>query len=51
MQQVLEGLEGIVCLMDDIVVYGQDQAEHDSRLFAALTKLKGLFAALTKLKG
>ena len=49
-EQVLEGLEGIVCLMDDIVVYGQDQAEHDSRLFAALTKLKESGITLNKNK-
>lgn len=39
MQQTLEGLDGVVCLMDDVVVYGRDQAEHDERLHATLTKL------------
>ena len=39
MQNTLEGLGGVVCLMDDIVVYGQNRAEHDQRLEAVLNKL------------
>jgi len=27
---ILEGLEGVVCLMDDVLVVGKDKAEHDS---------------------
>jgi len=26
---LLEGIEGVVCMMDDILVYGKNQEEHD----------------------
>ena len=29
MSKVLEGLEGVVCLVDDVLVYGKDQEQHD----------------------
>ncbi|XP_064468028.1 uncharacterized protein LOC135378816 [Ornithodoros turicata] len=29
MLRILEGLEGTVCHMDDILIYGNDEAEHD----------------------
>ena len=32
MQQILAGLIGVICLMDDCLVYGLNQAEHDDRL-------------------
>ena len=32
MSALLEGLEGVVCQMDDVLVYGKDKAEHDARL-------------------
>ncbi|XP_022796694.1 uncharacterized protein K02A2.6-like [Stylophora pistillata] len=37
MQRILEDLPGVECQMDDIVVYGTNQAEHDERLEAILT--------------
>ena len=40
MQRVLEGLPGIECEMDDIIVHGANQAEHDNRLEAVLTRLQ-----------
>ena len=36
MNDILEGLEGLLCLIDDKLVFGKDQAEHDSRLHAVL---------------
>ena len=36
---ILGSVEGCVCLMDDIVVYGKDQNEHDSRLSVVLERL------------
>ena len=39
MQAILHGLEGVVCLMDDVLVHGSTQAEHDQRLEAVLKKL------------
>ncbi|XP_064462310.1 uncharacterized protein K02A2.6-like [Ornithodoros turicata] len=40
MLRILEGLEGTVCHMDDILIYGNDEAEHDRRLNAVLSRLK-----------
>ena len=38
---ILQGLEGVVCLIDDILVFGRDQTEHDDRLHAVLQRLLG----------
>ena len=35
MSTLLEGIDGVVCLMDDILIHGTTQDEHDSRLEAA----------------
>ena len=40
MSETLEGIEGVVCHMDDVLVYGKDQNQHDIRLEAVLRKLK-----------
>ncbi len=32
MNAILEGLEGVTCLIDDILVYGKNSKEHDERL-------------------
>ena len=37
---VLEGLEGVLCIMDDVLVFGSAKAEHDKRLFAALEQIQ-----------
>ena len=36
MNTMLVGLQGVLCLMDDVLVYVQDQEEHDQRLEAVL---------------
>ena len=40
MCKILEGLDGILCLIDDVLVYGADQAEHDARLLAELERIE-----------
>ena len=40
MSRVLEGLEGVVCQMDDVLVHGHDSSEHDGRLTAVLKCLE-----------
>ena len=40
MSQLLDGLEGVVCQMDDILVYAATQEEHDKRLYAVLQRLE-----------
>nr|XP_037275468.1 uncharacterized protein LOC119168167 [Rhipicephalus microplus] len=40
MSRILEGLEGCVNVVDDILVFGRSRSEHDSRLQAVLRKLE-----------
>ena len=40
MKKILEGLEGTVCHVDDILVFGDTQFEHDTRLEQVLKKLE-----------
>lgn len=40
MSQLLEGLDGVVCQMDDILVHAETQAQHDTRLLAVLKRLE-----------
>ena len=39
MSSLLEGLPGVVCQMDDVLIYGPDQETHDRRVHTALQKL------------
>ena len=39
MTQMLPGLDGILCLMDDVLVFGKDRTEHDERLTQVLRKV------------
>ena len=39
MSAILEGLEGVVCLIDDILVFGKDQQEHEICLHAVLKSM------------
>ena len=38
--EILNGLQGTLCLMDDILVYEKTQAEHDQRLGKALERIQ-----------
>lgn len=40
MQRNLESLPGVECQMDDIIVYGANQEDHDARLEAVLIRLQ-----------
>ena len=40
MRKLLEGLKGVVCLMDDVLVFGATNDEHDIRLVAVLERLE-----------
>ena len=40
MGQILEGLDGVLCQMDDVLVLGSNQQEHDFRLHAVLKAIK-----------
>ncbi len=39
MQKIVTGTEGVVCQMDDILIYGSDLKEHNQRLNRVLEKL------------
>jgi hypothetical protein len=40
MAEVIEGLEGVVCHIEDLPVWGRDQEEHDARLHGVLQRLE-----------
>lgn len=40
MNRILEGLDGVVCMMDDILVVGRSRVEHDTRLQEALGRIE-----------
>ena len=50
MSEILVGLPGVLCQMDDILIFGKDQAEHDARLEAALTRIEAAGATLNSQK-
>ena len=39
MSEILSGLKGIVCLLDDVLVYGETPQEHDGLLIEALKRI------------
>lgn len=38
--EVTEGLDGVVCYMDDVLGWGRSQEEHDVRLHSVLQKIE-----------
>ena len=40
MSQILSGLDGVLCHIDDVLIYGSTTEEHDTRLRAALSHLQ-----------
>lgn len=50
MGQILEGLDGVVCQMDDVLVFGSNQQMHDSRLHAVLKAIKAAGVTLNSEK-
>ena len=40
MSKILEGLDGVVCLMDDVLVIGKERNEHDLRLRLVLERVQ-----------
>ena len=39
MSQILEGIDGHITLIDDMLIYGKTQMEHNTRLRAVMKKL------------
>ena len=48
MNVVLSGLDGVLCLMDDVLVFGQDEDEHHRRLTMALQKIQSAGVTLNQ---
>ena len=40
MSKVLQGLNGVVCLVNDILVYGNTQEQRDTHLMAVLQRIR-----------
>ena len=38
--QLVDGIDGVLCHADDILVTGKDRVEHDDRLHMVLTKFR-----------
>lgn len=50
MEEILKDLSGVHVIMDDILIHGANDADHDTRLAAALTKIKKSGLKLNKEK-
>ena len=50
MSQLLSGLEGIVCQMDDVLIFGTTREQHDARLADALERICSARATLNREK-
>ena len=50
MSQILDGQEGVVCQVDDILVYGKDAAEYNRRLNQVMERLKEVGVTLNRKK-
>ena len=50
MSRTLDGLEGVLCLIDDILVFGKDECEHQERLITVLQRIKKAGITLNKEK-
>ena len=48
MSEILQGIEGVVCLIDDILIYGKTQEEHDRRLNTVLHKISAAGVTLNE---
>ena len=50
MNTILSGLPGVLCHMDDILIFGKTKEEHDMRLHCVMQKLQATGATLNRSK-
>ena len=50
MSKILEGLEGVLVLVDDVLIFAPNKEEHDRRLTAALKRIQDAGATLNRAK-
>ena len=48
MYEILSGLKGVVCLIDDVLIHGTTQEEHDENLLAVLNRIQEAGLTLNK---
>ena len=48
MEKILKGLEGVVCMMDDVLVYGKNEHQHWDRLNKVLERIQKAGVTLRK---
>ena len=48
MNDILCGLKGTLCLIDDVLIFGKTQEEHDQRLADALKRIQSAGVTLNK---
>ena len=48
--EIISGLESALCLMDDILIFGKDEKEHDKRLMIALQRIHSAGVTLNQNK-
>ena len=50
MEKLLQGLDGVVCFMDDVLIYATTEEEHDQRLRSVLDRIASAGVTLNLLK-
>ena len=50
MNEILHGLDGILCLMDDALVFGQNREEHNTQLIATIERIEAAGVTLNTKK-
>ena len=50
MNHILDGLPGVQCRIDDILIFGKNQVQHDARLFSTRNRLQTLGITLNSEK-
>ena len=50
MHEILSGLKGVICLIDDVLMHGVMQEKHDENLLAVLNRIQQAGITLNKEK-
>ena len=48
MSEILLGLDGVVCILDNVLIFGPNQEIHDMRLKAVLQRVKSAGVTLKR---
>ena len=50
MSKILTGLDGVVCQMDDVLVFGSNTTQHDARLLVMVQRIESAGVTLNAQK-